>query len=215
MKLYNLYNKTLMSVCLLLMLLFVSISATHSMDEMSIEQINKPDFLREIADTIFERVREKVRLKEKLCKHDQTMINVWKSGKKWGELDKGLQTKLTKHIPRSQVQSILRRDKHSLMSKEVFENTDEIVKNIILKGTPILKLVGQNSDRYAIEISLDISPKISGITFFKDESGIIKEVESTNIYASFEVTNIIHKLVKGNTWDKESDGEITTVCVNE
>lgn len=182
---------------------------------MSIEELKQPKFLKEIAYTILNRTREKTRLKEKLYKHNETMINVWKSGKKWGELDQNLQIELTKYVPKSQVQSILKRERHAMMAPEVLADPSKFAQLIINKGTPVLELYGQNKDEYAIKVSFDFSPDFIGSNFIKTDSGsVIKEVKETKIYISFNVTDIITKLKSNDAWNKEADGEITTLCVD-
>jgi len=201
-----------------LLLLWMSPVPLCAMDSvgMSMEQIQRPEFLKEIAHTILGRNREKTRLKEKLCKHDEIMIDVWKSGKKWGELDQGLQKSLTKHVPKSQVQSILKRTRHSVMNPEILADPEGIAQVIIEKGSPILRLIGQSGEEYAIKISYDISPQIAGTIFVKTESEI-KPIPETRIYISFNVTDIVNKLMKSGMpgWNREMDGEVTTLCVDE
>jgi hypothetical protein len=183
---------------------------------MSKEQLQHPDFLRGIAQTIFERTRERTRLKEKLCKHSPTIIEVWASGKKWGELDPALQEALTKSVPKSQIQSILRRERHTQMAPEILENPDEIARLIMERGDPVLVITGEKEDGYAIKISLDVSPTIVGTTFLKTEAGIQK-VSQTKIYISFNATGIITMLMKDRNarWDQDMDGEISTLCADE
>lgn len=184
--------------------------------KMSMEEIGNPEFLRSVAQTIFSRHREQVRLKEKLIKHGQMMIDVWRSGKKWGELEPRLQGQLTKHLPKSQVQSILRRERHSVMIPPIIEHPERISRLIIEKGMPTLRVLGEQGDRYGIKISLDMKPEVMGSVFLKTDKDI-QETPETKIYISFDVTDIVRKINMGGegSWNKESDGEITTLCVDE
>jgi hypothetical protein len=278
------------------------------MEGMTLEGIKQnPELMREIGRTIMGREQEKVRLKEKMCKHNETMTNAWKSGKTWGQLGGELQKLLTKNVPKSQVTSILGRDRQGEMIPDIIDHSEITAETIIEKGTPILKIIGQRSDQYAIEISYDMTPKTVGYTFFKgcdlhlldmnlqkkeevekmaykDTPAIVKfgenkykfvakkesgaeevpvpneitveelntifqhnshegkvfmrwdspimkhlikkeghikseqkimETPETKVYISFNVTKIIPKLLSGgiHAWDKESDGEVTTLCV--
>lgn len=183
---------------------------------MSMEQIQKPEFLQEIAYTILKRTEQISSLKEKVCKHDAIMVDTWKSRKKWGELDPGLQKKLTLFIPQSQVQSILRRARHSLLSTEIIEHPLEFAQTVIKEGKPTLVKTGESGNGYAIKISADIKPRMAGIIYFKTETEI-KEVSESRIYISFDVTKLIPKLIKSglHAWDKEADGFVTTLCLDE
>lgn len=142
--------------------------SSQAMEGMTLEGINQnPELMREIAKTIMGREQEKVRLKEKMCKHNATMTNAWKSGKTWGQLGGPLQKTLTKHVPKSQVTSILGRDRQGEMISDIIDHPEITAETIIEKGIPILKIIGQNSDQYAIEISYDMTPQTVGYTFFK------------------------------------------------
>lgn len=207
---------TFVVLFLLLMLSPDVYSSAAASSSTSPSEIENPEFLRAIARTIASRTREQVRLKEKLSKHDGTIIGVWKSGKKWGELEPGLQSHLTRHIPKSQVQSILRRERHALMDPEILASPGKFAVEIVEKGIPALQLMGERQDRYGIKISYDMKPKVVGCTFVKTEK-TIEEVPATKIYISFDITDIVQKIKeKGkDAWNKENDGEITTLCADE
>ena len=195
---------------------FAAASSSSASSAASLADIRDQEFLKGVARTIFARTREQVRLKEKLSKHDETMIGAWKSGKKWGELAPSLQSHLTRHIPKSQVQSILRRERHSLMDKEVLAGPEKFAVEIIEKGIPALVPMGEKQDRYGLKISYDMKPKIAGITYTK-KGMTIEEVTETKIYISFDITDIVQKVSKSgkDAWNKENDGEVTTLCVDE
>ncbi len=199
------------------LLLILSNFTLHAMQNqaISIEEIEKDkSLLKEIAKTIIERKTEQQRLKEKMCKHDQIMTDVWKSGKKWGELGLEKQKELTKHIPKSHVQSILKRDRHALMSNDVLNDPYKFAKIIIENGDPSLVVIGEKKDQYGIMVTYNTN-EVIGFTYTKEENGKIKENKDTKIYISFNITDIVDELKNTKLWNKEKSGAVTTMCVHE
>ena len=303
-------NKSIHSISFIIYTKFVffllfSLSS-QAMEGMTLEDIKQnPELMREIGRTILVREQEKVRLKEKMCKHNEAMTNAWKSGKTWGQLGGELQGLLIKHVPKSQVISILGRVRQGEMIPGIIDHPEITAETIIENGTPILDISGLKSDQYGIKISYDLTPQTVGYNFYKGcdlhlieislsgnekveykhAPGIVKigenqykfvvnklsgieeisisneiinvgelnsifqknfhegkvfmswdnpimkhllkkeghtkseekiiEIPETKAYISFNITKIIPKLLKGgrHAWDKESDGEVTTLCI--
>lgn len=177
---------------------------------LTFEEIKKePELLRKFALAIIKRPQIIQELQEKMCKHNAELFNPWKEGKTWGELGSSTQNQLTKFVVKSQIQSILKRDKFYLMSNLIISNPMPTVEEVVLKGNPILVKIGLNQDRDSLNIYFD-NPN-AGEVYTRNQS---QPAPATKLLIAFDITDIISKITTLgiDAWNPDKDGFLTTFC---
>jgi hypothetical protein len=209
--------KILLSIIVLVFLACNKIKATEN---ISIEEIRgDTELLREIALKIIERPQAVQRMKEKMFKHGPEMFNAWKKTAKWGGLSEKEKEDLKKVLPRSQIESLLKRKEFVLIDLHISSDPMNIVNEMIHNGTPIFDVSGQSQNIYGIKIQYDLSPRISGELYKRSdtEEELENPIPLTKIYISFDINDIVQKMTTQgkNKWDIKKDGVVTTLTPTE
>lgn len=146
--------------------------------------------------------------------HGEEMFNAWKLGKPWGELDNSIKISLQKTIKTNEIKSILKRSRFALLNSDIISDPTQF-KNMIEEGDIELD---KSLDRgtYGIRVTQDFSPKVLGASYLKKEgTGELEETPSTKLYIAFDVGDVIKTmLAKDGQWDSETEGRITTICID-